>query len=85
MSGATNTDQGLLKMVTLLHFPRAEVLATTASWLSPLGLLSLSSFPGHRNKDYPAISSPVLPERLLDLTLQLPLEELRATWAELSA
>lgn len=46
MASATNIDWGPLQMVALLRLPRAEFLATTASWLSlPRPSSVLSSLP----------------------------------------
>ena len=86
VSSATNTDRGPLKMVALLHLPRAAVLVSTAGRLSLRGLsVPRLPFPAHRNKSTIHFQLQLLPKRFFHLTLQLPLEELWAAGAELSA
>lgn len=86
MSSATNTDQGLCKMVTLLHLPRVELLAATASWLSLPGLAVPQLLPQPTGTELAPISSPGVPfQEILTLPQQLPLEGLWTTWAEQSA
>lgn len=64
-------------MVALLRPPRAEVLATTASWLSLLGLsVPQLSSPAHRKRATMQFQVQVPPTRSVNLTRQLPLEEL---------
>ena len=83
---STNTDLGPLQMVALLHLPRAAVLVSTAGRLSLRGLsVPQLPFPAHRNKSTIHFQLQLLPKRFFHLTLQLPLEELWAAGAELSA
>lgn len=64
-------------MVALLHPPRAEVFATTANWLSLLGLsVPQLPSPAHRNRATMQFQVQVPPKRSMNLTWQLSLEEL---------
>lgn len=83
MASATNIDWGPLQMVALLRLPRAEFLATTASWLSlprPSSVPRLPS-PAHRNRTGFPSQGQVFPPQSFSLPQQLPLEERTWGWA----